>query len=48
MPKRNALQSTPEPVLATQLLEVTPKEHQLTEELMDVSDAIETTPGGDT
>ncbi len=47
MPKRNALQSTPEPVLATQLLEVTPKEH-ITEELMDVSDAIETTPGGET
>ena len=47
MPKRNALQSTPEPLLDTHL-ETTPKDHLLTsEELMDVSDAIETTPGGE-
>ena len=45
MPKRNALQSTPEPLLMTQL-ETTPKDH-LTEELMDISDVNETTPGGD-
>ena len=45
MPKRNALQSTPDPLLVTKLA-ATPKEY-LTEELMDVSDAIETTPGGD-
>ena len=45
MPKRSALQSTPEPLMVTQF-KTTPKEY-LTEELMDVSDAIETTPGGD-